>query len=74
MKLQIPNPEAAPTLKHYKPAHPHFKREEMKRTLQFRWRGCQSTGTYFELVRSEPLDIRAAGRNLFQGQNAETTC
>lgn len=40
----------------------------------FRWRGGQSTGTYCELVRSERLDIRAAGGILFQGQNAEITC
>lgn len=42
--------------------------------LQFRWRGCQSTGTYFKLVRSELLGIGAAGRILCQGQNTEITC
>lgn len=62
-----------PTLQHYKHTHPHFK-QEMRCTLQFRWRGVQSTGTYFELVRREQPDIRAAGGILFQGQNAEITC
>lgn len=52
-----------PTLTHYKHAQPHFKQEEMKCLVQFRWRGCQSTGTYFELVRSELLRYQSSRRN-----------
>ena len=70
MTLQIPIPEQLPTLKH---THAHLKQEEMKCMMQFRWRGCQSTGTHFELVRSELLDIKSSRRDLFQGQNAEIT-
>lgn len=46
----------------------------MKCMLQFRWRGCQSTETYFKLVRSELLVTGAAGRILCQGQNTAITC
>lgn len=63
MTLQIPIPEQLPTLKLGKHAHAHVKQEEMKCMMQFRWRGCQPTGTHFELVRSELLDIKSSRRD-----------